>query len=366
MESKKGMLSISNILGVVGLAIFVKVVTFQMSEPEPSACKTMKLFLLASKLTSEWQLEKDPSIVGQFPKIPFDMIQECGWRSFKDMPFPYTFQFLDPNSEELREEKLLDIFLKKNKTVQYREVPEDGYATEFGITTFSKHSPKEGTFAEAWECISQSKCIMYFDNSWKREDYESVMSKDVVDTLTKGVNFGSMFLSHYAKRMVTAAAHAAPFKSLATQMTKTKTWDFINPKVARKYNQVFEEAGVTLLGMMSQNQTKVLEMIPHYQVTTHPGEGLYFPEFWIHIVTSDGGMNLMTNWRQDPTFYDMFMNSPHSTGTTVGLMMKMMAMTSIKTYFHSFFKRGHDILQNRIKVREKDMLKLYELNKNNL
>jgi len=361
-----GKFSLPSILVVVILAIAIKIAIYYVQEPEPLVCETMKKFLLASKKTSEWQLEKDPSTVGEFPKIPFDMIEECGWRSFKEMPFPYTFQFLDSTSEQLKEDYLLKTFMEKNKTVQYREVPDNAFATIFDITTLSRNSVKEGSFSEAWECISQSKCIMYFDNSWARADYETVLSKEVVDVITTGVNFGSMFLSNYAERLRTATAHAAPIKSLATQMTKTKTWDFINPKVAKEYSAVYEKSGVTLLGMMSQNQTKVLEKIPHYQVTTHPGEGLYFPEFWIHIVTSDGGMNLMTNWRQDPTYVDLFMNSPHKLGVTFGLMFKMAILTNIKPFFPNGFKKGHETLQKKLLLTEDYLLRLYEHNKLNV
>ena len=87
-----------------------------LTVPEPLACTTTRDIPLPSKKANDIMLEKDPSVPGVFPKIPLEMVKDCGARSWR-MPYPYTFKFMD---DPLSEEELIKIFLERNKEVRYR------------------------------------------------------------------------------------------------------------------------------------------------------------------------------------------------------------------------------------------------------
>ena len=77
----------------------------------------MRDVLLASQKANDLMLEKDPSTPGTFPKIPLQMVLDCGARSWR-MPYPYTFKFMD---DPMSEEELVKVFLERNKEVRYRD-----------------------------------------------------------------------------------------------------------------------------------------------------------------------------------------------------------------------------------------------------
>jgi len=277
-----------------------------MQGPEPAACTVLRNTLLTTKKIDSWMMEKEPTKEYDIPHIPFQVIKDCGWRSFK-MPYAYKFTFLP---EPIGEDELLAKFLERNKQVEYRDSV-DGVTALFGLGSMNKSIPKKGYFEEAWQCISKSKCSMYFDNSWSKKDYESILPKDVVDTLTHGIKFGTMFMCNLKKKSRTASLHASPTQSLATQMTSAKTWEFIPPYVVKKYLYPVTKKALSVVDITTANETEVLRNIPHFTVTAKAGEGLFFPEYWYHIVYSHEGLNTMTNWRQVNTPLDSFRNSPY-------------------------------------------------------
>jgi len=156
---------------------------------------------------------------------------------------------------------------------------------------------------------------MYFDNTWKEEDYLSIMSEDAYNTLMGYSTFftGSSFMSSYNKYHITAPAHSAPVKSVATQMLNRKDWVLIDPKVQNKYLTLELVALLTSTVPITQDHDEILKHVPHYTVSTNAGEGLYFPEYWIHVVYTEKGLNIMSNWRVRSYFMDV-LTSPHPIG----------------------------------------------------
>jgi len=329
---------------VLIVAIVLRMVQRRMEGPEPAACTVMRTTLLTTQKIDTWMMEKEPTKTYDIPHIPFQIIQDCGWRSFK-MPYAFKFTFLE---EPLDEDELVAKFLERNKQVEYRDVL-PGINANFGIGTSNKAIPRKGLFEEAWKCISKGKCSMYFDNSWSKKDYESILPKNVVDTLTHGIKFGTMFMANPKKYILTAALHATGTQSLATQMTGAKTWIFIPPYVVKKYLYPITTKALSVTAVATGNETEILRNIPHFTVTANAGEGIYFPGYWYHIVYSHEGLNTMTNWRQVNSPIDQFMASPYPLIknlklTAVALAVRF-APKALVVKIHAArapFRRNHD------------------------
>jgi len=315
---------------------------------EPGACSVIRETLLATQKVANWQQRNDPATPLELPKIPFNLIEDCGRESF-NMPFPYTFKW---SEESISEEDLVRKFLAKNKTVAYRPAADlrANPNTPFTMMIAKLEKMHQGSFEEAWPCISKGKCTLYFDNTWVKEDYESIMPDNVVKTLIEGSSFGSMFMSSYKNDHITAAAHSAPQKSLATQITKSKKWIFIDPMIAKEYHAVDENEFVSVLHSMSQDHDKVLKSTPRYEVITGPGDGVYFPEFWFHIVFTEGGLNTMTNWRMSAQLLEGFRRSPHTFRKKLWFMCPLF----LKEYVFPdwiaklVLAQGHDFFQENV------------------
>ena len=275
---------------------------------EPEACTVIRETLLATKKVAEWEHERDVTKPQSFPIVPFYMIADCGSESF-NMPFPYKFTF---EENPMGADELIEKFLAKNKTVSYRPATDFSKVTvtPFNVRVSKLLKMKQASFEEAWACISKGKCTLYFDNTWTKEDYTSIMTDEAVEALVEGSSFGSMFMSNYKKYYITAGFHAAPFKSLATQMTEAKDWIFLDPAVAKKLLPVDYNVKVAVMNPMAQDHKETMKYTPRYFVRTNAGEGIYFPEWWYHSVYTEPGVNIMTNWRMPATLINGFQTSP--------------------------------------------------------
>jgi len=245
------------------------------------------------------------------------------------MPFPFKFVF---DENPLSEQEIVEHFLKKNKTVYTRMVaPEEklGDLTALGDTYQGTFTSEKMSLNEAWPEIREGKRRLYFDNTWKQEDYQSVMSDVAYNTLMESsiFSFGTMFMSSAKKYYLTAPAHSAPIKSVATQSLNKKDWVFIDPKVQKKYLKSELSSTVTGVVQITQDHDEILKHVPHYSVSTNAGEGIYFPEYWTHIVYTEPGLNIMTNWRQYTQFMEAF-NSPHP----MKIQMKLAILSSLFKY----------------------------------
>ena len=276
---------------------------------EPEACTVMRETLLATKKVDSWAHERDVTKPMSFPRMPFHLIEECGLESF-NMPFPYTFRF---EENPVEPDVLVERFMANNKTVAYR--PSADYTastnTPFSFTIQKLIQQSWGSFEEAWQCISKGKCILYFDNSWNKDDYTKVMSDEAVKTLLGASDFGATFMSNYDAYALTSAFHAAPIKALSTQMIGAKEWIFIDPAVAKKYLPVDNNFMVTTINSMTQDHDEILKHVPRYFVRNEPGEAVYWPEWWLHMITTDPGLNIMTSWKMHVKYLTYFTTSPH-------------------------------------------------------
>ena len=117
---------------------------------------------------------------------------------------------------------------------------------------------------------------MCFDNSWSKHDYESILPKDVVDTLTQGIKFGTIFMCNLKKKSRTAGLHATSTQTLATQMTSAKTWEFVPPCFVKKYLCPLTKKALIVVDITTTNETEILRNIPHFTVTAKAGEGIFF------------------------------------------------------------------------------------------
>lgn len=300
------------VLIVFGAVVAKQAINIAFPSKESVACKVIRDALTATKKVTEYQYDKiDPKTPLKFPEIPFDLIQECGPESF-NMPFPFLFTFEENPKEKYSEEILVEKFITANKTVDYRaSYPFKNPQTYFGSQVRINAEPKSAPFSQVWPCLSKGECLLYGDNSWKKKDYEKIMSKDVAKTLIETSAFGTTFVINLPKHQQTAPIHAAALKSLVTQMTNYKEWIFIDPKVAKKALPVARSGGVTSVELFTQTDEDVLKTIPHFTARTDAGQGLYFPEFWMHVVFTGPGLNIITNWRMQPNFIDTFKASPY-------------------------------------------------------
>mmetsp|Transcript_8891 Transcript_8891/g.13176 ORF Transcript_8891/g.13176 Transcript_8891/m.13176 type:complete len:192 (-) Transcript_8891:82-657(-) len=173
------------------------------------------------------------------------------------------------------------------------------------------------------------------------------MSEVAYNTLMKSSIFaaGTMFMSSAEKYYLTAPAHAAPIKSVATQALNKKDWIFFYPKVQKKYLTSEMAHVVTGVVPITQDHNDVLKHVPHYSVSTNAGEGIYFPEYWTHVVYTEPGLNIMTNWRQHSHFMESW-NSPHP----MSIKMKMAIASSLFNYLVP------DGLGNWLKAYSQDLL----------
>lgn len=331
-----------------------------LTVPEPLACTTMRDILLSSKKANDIMLEKDPSVPGVFPKIPLEMVKDCGARSWR-MPYPYTFKFMD---DPLSEDELIKIFLERNKEVRYRDnVP--GETALFGKSVSNRALPVKGPFSKAWECISKGTCSMYFDNTWTKEDYKKIMPRDIYDILSTN-KYGSMFLSNSNKFYRTVSAHAEYSNSVSLQMVNNKTWEIIPPYVAKKYLPVKKQAGIALIEFNAVNQTKYLDHVPHYRFTVTPGEGFFFPGYYFHIVYNYPGVNIMTSWRQLGHQLEMLHLSPLNPLDTLHHILQ--SLLTEKILPEAVFKRIHIKMSEKRQVnpvrelRDKYIDHIYDLN----
>lgn len=295
----KGKQAISISWKAILAVAFVAFIRKLRTPAEPVACGVIRDTLEASFKVNNWMAQRAINLNATFPIIPLSLIDKCGDASFK-MPHPFKFVF---DENPISGEEVVGAFLARNKTVYTRPVPPLEVLerlTEFSDVYQGKFLSEKMSFQDAWPQIHDGTRRMYFDNTWESVDYKSIMSESAYDSLMAKSAFfaGSMFMSCNKKFLLTAPAHSAPVKSVATQVTNRKDWVFLDPKVVKKYLTSELNHVITKTVLISQNDAEVLKHVPHYTVSTNAGEGVYFPEYWFHIVYTEPGVNIMTNWRQ--------------------------------------------------------------------
>ena len=112
------------------------------------------------------------------------------------------------------------MFLTCNKTIYTCPALPDEFLernTAFKDVAIKDFEQESMSFKEAWPELKTRKCIMYFDNTWMKEDYLSIMSEGAVGAmLSMLITFGLIFMNNNKKRYMTRAAHASPLESIFT------------------------------------------------------------------------------------------------------------------------------------------------------
>lgn len=101
------------------------------------------------------------------------------------------------------------------------------------------------------------------------------------------------FISNFDKPLLTSPIHAAPtVLSMAVQLIGSKSWVFVPNK---EYEGEFGFSAVPVASVMRPQ--RVPKRFNSYLYTSQPGDVLFFPEAWGHIVYTHPGPCVLMNFR---------------------------------------------------------------------
>jgi len=307
---------------IVGVAVAVIAALLMAREPANPACQALRETLKNHFKVHGWyrptNADGNPKPM-RFPRIPTSVISACGADSFQ-MEYPFTFRFDD---NPLPEAAVVDELLRLNKTVAVRPLKagEESVVRPFAVSRSTSHGQRMAPFSKAWDCISNSSCFLYFDNTWHAQDMASILPENRIVELIQGTQFGNAFVSKFTDQRLTAYFHAAPMKSIALQVTGRKLWHFLSPEVTKQRFVPLLHRMITFTSTMGQKQEDVIRATPRYLVETGPGDGVYFAAFWSHMVETDKDLSVMVNFRQPIEVAHVIKNSPHTLANTLKLLM---------------------------------------------
>ncbi|XP_031554411.1 uncharacterized protein LOC116291382 [Actinia tenebrosa] len=112
----------------------------------------------------------------------------------------------------------------------------------------------------------------------------------------------------------TSAFHQDGYENVITVLSGTKTFILIDSKYAEK---LYAEEHFLFPGILAFDPEAIdfksfpkLVEVPYYKVTLYPGDMLYIPQYWWHIVWSKGSPNIAVNiWFDQFNFEDDFVNA---------------------------------------------------------
>jgi len=143
------------------------------------------------------------------------------------------------------------------------------------------------------------------------EQIEAVMPQEMKDVGAK-VRRDTNFVSNFSEPVVTAVAHAAILsKSWSLQCLGEKRWLLVDAAS----NDALRAIPMPSLipGKFSERYFFTDPDIKLHTVVMRPGDLMYFPPSWMHVVETRPGPNIMLNLRQ-MAMYDSFrLNFWHST-----------------------------------------------------
>lgn len=108
------------------------------------------------------------------------------------------------------------------------------------------------------------------------------------------VMFGTSFISNYPTNRISTGSHAAMIISLAVQLVGTKKW--ILHHHDESDNKYWYKTVWTMFPGCVADYLKNLKK--PYSAVTGPGDVLYFPLAYQHLVYTEKGVNVMTNIRK--------------------------------------------------------------------
>lgn len=342
------------------------------NKPEPIQCEIMRDLLERTYTVDAWMLPATGK-VGEVPVLPFALVAACGPAAL-NMDYAYKTRFAAPGdvgpTDKLPEGDILDpwaVLEARNRSVRVRPVePYDPTSTDYfgGLQKLSEGSERDASVAAASECAKNQTCALYFDNTWTTDDVGTMLGEKhpLVDLLSSAL-FGSAFLANFKFDMITATMHSAPLCAIALQFSSRKRWTVVQPHIARKFLKPRKRLQVNVIGPFTQDQTEVLSHLPHYDVTTGPGEALYLPEFWYHIVHSGQGDNFLVNFRVAFRGFKYLWNSPNPLLPTLKGWAVLMGVDSLGLV--GKLTRGdttHDRLQDEVRITNDAKKSTYVLN----
>jgi hypothetical protein len=109
-------------------------------------------------------------------------------------------------------------------------------------------------------------------------------------------SFENCFISNFEKRIVSAPIHANPFShSLAVQFVGSKTWIFFR---ARDYLSDSGFGSVSVSPATFPSRAPKRETMDYWAFKSQPGDLLYFPTGYGHVVSTDPGPSVLVTFRK--------------------------------------------------------------------
>lgn len=287
-------------LFVVGGVLIAVLSSFMFSNTETEECAVLRRTLLAQQAMDE---HREGPI--DFPYISLSLVAACGAEAMR-MPQPYKMRIDNGKSEaDLQKE----FFALKKPTVRVRDIQPFNESVEKLLTSklgaFTASDDRAMPFEDAHECLGAGTCALFFDNTWTYPDIKPMVPTTPggsLESLLEHTRFGNMFCTNLSKTRMTARLHSAAFHgSVAIQLAGVKRWRFWNPAALDRYGVRSDEWSygrlVASVFMPFAGMNEVWSKIPHYDVVTGPGDFMYFPSHWTHIVWTEAGWNTMINLR---------------------------------------------------------------------
>lgn len=128
----------------------------------------------------------------------------------------------------------------------------------------------------------------------KRFSPETVV-EDITKSNDNAILFGTSFASNFPENRISTGSHAANTISMAYQLVGTKKWILHHQDESTSLTYIYKAAWTSLPSCV---ETFLTSLKRPFVATTGPGDILYFPFSWQHMVYTEGGPSVMTNIRK--------------------------------------------------------------------
>ena len=128
----------------------------------------------------------------------------------------------------------------------------------------------------------------------KRFSPETVI-EDISNQESDKILFGTSFASNFPENRISTGSHAALVVSMAYQLVGTKKWILHDHDDSKHLTYVYKGAWSSL---PSCSETFLTSLNSPWTATTNPGDILFFPFNWQHMVYTEAGPSVMTNIRK--------------------------------------------------------------------
>ena len=129
--------------------------------------------------------------------------------------------------------------------------------------------------------------------------------------------FGTSFASNFPRNRVSSGSHSAIVVSMAYQLVGTKKW-ILHSQAESTLDYVIKTSWIMLPNCV---QNYLEGMKRPFVAVTNPGDILFFPLMWQHLVYTDAGPSVMTNIRKVSKFSPKYLLSRYPFHTVFQLVM---------------------------------------------